>query len=184
MKKFTKQFIPMLVAIAMSCSSSAIAAFAAETSTDASPTVSETDINSASIGGISPQAGSETWNYTGSVMQYVGSFTMTGSNMTPTKTIANNNMCKYLSISAYYNCSYSSKLKVEIVDASSGFVYASGLSSAGTSGNITIGNSSNYNMKGKQVKIRFILYDAYGNYTPSRNCNVSYHYGLSGMLDG
>lgn len=183
MKKFTKRFIPMLVAMAMSFSSSAIASFAAETSIDALPPISGSDISSSSIGGISPQAGAETWNYTGYVMQYVGSFTMTGSNMTPTKTIANNNMCKYLTISASYTCSYSSKLKVEIVDASSGFVYASGISSAGTSGSILIGNSSNYNMKGKQVKIRFILYDAYGNYTPSRNCNVSYHYGLTGISE-
>lgn len=183
MKKFTKRVIPMLVAMAMSFSLSAVTSFAAETTNNAVSSTSDCDVTLSTNDGETPRSGAETWYYTGYIEQHVGDFTMTGSNMTPTKTIDNNNLCKYLTISASYSCSYSSKLKVEIVDANSGFVYASATSAAGTSGYIAVANSSSYNMKGKQVKIRFILYDANGNYTPYRNCYVDYGYTLRAISE-
>lgn len=182
MKKFTKRVIPMLVAMAMSCSLSAVTSFAAETPNDTT-TISDCDVTLSTNDSGTLRSGQETWYYTGYIQQHVGDFTMTGSNMTLTKTIDNNDQCKYLTISASYSCSYSSKLKVEIVDANTGLVYASGMSTAGTSGYIAVGNSGNYNMRGKQVKIRFILYDANGNYTPYRNCYVDYGYNLRAISE-
>lgn len=170
MKKFTKRILPLLVATAMSfCSSSVV--FAAETSNgDVAPT---------SAGGVMPLAGEETWGHTGYYRYHVGSFSMVGSNMTKTKTIDNGELCRYLTIFADYTCSSSSKLKVEIVDASTGAVYASGTSKAGKSGSIAV--QTQQSMRGKKVKIRFIIQDANGNYAPSRSCNVDYSYSLSSV---
>lgn len=179
MKKFTKRVIPMLVAMAMSCSLSAVTSFAAETTNDAVAPISDNEVTLSTDDGENTRSGEETWHYTGYYYQYVGSFTMTGSNMTPAKTIPNDSMCKYLTILADFSCSYSSKVKVEIVDNATGAVLASNTSSAGTSGSVSVGG--NVNVQGKQVKIRFILYDSNGNYTPYRNCDISYYYNLRGI---
>ena len=178
MKKFTKRIIPMLVAMAMSYSSSAVA-FAAETSNDVITSISSCDVTLCTDISETPRSGEETWHYTGYYYQYVGSFTMTGSNLTPVKTIPNDSTCKYLIILADFSCSYSSKVKVEIVDSATGAVLASNTSSAGTSGSVSVGG--NVDVQGKKVQIRFILYDANGNYTPYRNCDVSYSYNLRGL---
>lgn len=65
------------------------------------------------------------------------------------------------------------------MDNATGAVLASNTSSAGTSGSVSVGG--NVNVQGKKVKIRFILYDSNGNYTPYRNCDVSYSYNLCGL---
>ena len=107
-------------------------------------------------------------------------FSMTGSNMTPTKTIPSEARCHYLTIYADYNCSSSSKLKVEIVNASTGAVLARSTSGAGTSGHVNVRAG---NVSGKKVKIRFIVQDSNGNYAPSRSCNVSYSYNLCALSE-
>ncbi len=179
MKKFPKWILPMLVAIAMSGSSSAVA-FAAEASNDAVTYASEYDTPLSSNDSGLSRAGAETWSYTGYYVKSVGSFSMTGSNMTPTKTIPSEARCHYLTIYADYNCSSSSKLKVEIVNASTGAVLARSTSGAGTSGHVNVRAG---NVSGKKVKIRFIVQDSNGNYAPSRSCNVSYSYNLCALSE-
>lgn len=172
MKKFSKRIIPMLVAMAMSCSSSVVA-FAAET------TIPDSNVTLSSNDGGTAYAGEETWVFSGYESFYVGSFSMTGSNMTKAKTIQDDYRNRYLTIYADYNCSSSSKLKVEIVDVNTGAVLGSGTSSAGTSGKATAQAWVDDLEPTRKVKIRFIVQDANGNYAPSRTCNVSYRYRLS-----
>lgn len=178
MKKFSKRIIPMLVAMAMSCSSSVVA-FAAETSNDAVTPTSEYDVTLSSNDGGTTRAGEEYWDYTAYYSEYVGSFSMTGSNMTKTKTLSSDSAARYLTIRADYNCSSSSKLKVEIVDANNSSVLASATSSASTNGSTVVQAWVAELAPSKKVKIRFIIQDANGNYAPSRTCNVSYSYSLS-----
>ncbi len=169
MKNFTKRILPVLMAMVMILCSSSVA-FATE--------IFNCDVMPTSYGDVMPlSGGEETWTYTGNTKRHVGSFNMVGSNMTKTKTIDSNSQCKYLTIATTYTCSSSSKLKVEIVDASTGTVYASGVSKASPSGSVSVQTYSS--VQGKKLKIRFIVQDANGNYAPNRSCNVDYSYILN-----
>lgn len=170
MKNFTKRILPVLMAMVMILCSSSVA-FATE--------IFNFDVMPTSYGDVMPlSGGEETWTYTRYAARPVGSFSMVGSNMTKTKTIDSDERCECLTISATYSCSSSSKLKVEIVDASTGKVYAYGVSKAGKSSTVSVETPKNATMAGKKVKIRFIIQDTNGNYSPNRSCTVSYSYAL------
>lgn len=129
--------------------------------------------------GIVPYGGVETWDYTGYTQRHVGDFTMEGYNLTPVKTIAqNDSMNRYLTIYTNFTCSSSSILTVQIRDYPSGTVLAQNKSGATTNGSVTVQASG---VSGRRVQIYFRVTDANGNYSGSRSCNISYGYTLRGI---
>ncbi len=127
-----------------------------------------------------PLAGEETWDYTGYIANFVGSFDMTGRNLTPVKTIVNrSDLNRYLTIDADFTCNSASILTIQIVEYPSGRVLASASSNATTSGRVFV--TAGPDIYGKQVQILFRVTDSNGNYDSSRPCHISYWYSLRGI---
>lgn len=186
-----KRFIAILLVLVM-CLSMSSMVFAAEIQPIITDTAESTidddgwtlldDSITTEGSGIVLSGGVETWNYTGYVQQHVGDFTMYGYNLTPVKTIATSDLNRYLTIYTDFTCNSASILTVQIREYSSGNVLAQSQSSATTSGSVTVQAGSYANpMSGKKVQIYFKVTDAYGNYSGSRQCNISYGYTLRGV---
>ena len=153
----------------------------AETDNDGwAPLTPPTDARGVSDG-ILPYAGVETWKYTGYVGTYVGGFTMSGTNLTPVKTIEKSNLNQYLSINADFTCSQPGILTLQIREYPSGKVLAQSKSNATTSGNVKV--EAGGGMSGKKVQIFFKITDKNGNFSASRQCNIKYWYWLSGYTN-
>ncbi|HJJ04906.1 MAG TPA: hypothetical protein OIM45_03430 [Clostridiaceae bacterium] len=182
-----KRFIAILLAVVM-CLSMSVVAFAAESlpdTMDKANIVVEDDgwtllEGPATTEGLNfvTYGGTETWDYTGYYMQYVGHFTMYGYNLTPVKTIGQSNLNKYLRIRTNFTCSSSSILTVQIRDYSTGNVLAQNTSNATTSDSVWVGANVT---SGQKVQIYFKVTDSYGNYSPSRACDITYYYSLGGI---
>ncbi len=124
---------------------------------------------------FTPYSGSETWNKDGAV---VGTFTMSGNNVTPVKIIGKN----YEGIAVNVDKFESSKpviLTVAIRKAYTKTVLGwEGKSKAAKSGsNISAGYRCT---KGDQIQIYFRVTDANGNYDPNLKCKITYSYSYWG----
>ena len=162
---------------AIMCLSMSSVAFAAEP-TDSSANNEETIENQilSEDSQIISRAGTETWDFTGYIGKYAGSFSMEGRNLTPVKTIAVNSLNQYLVISTDFSCSTPSILTVQIREYPSGRVLAQNRSGVTTSGSVNV--AAGPNMSGKRVQIFTMISDSNGNYVDSRVCNIKYWYTL------
>lgn len=123
---------------------------------------------------ISPfGGGTEVWDQDGAT---VGTFTMTGNNLTPVKTIGK--PYEILLVGADYTASKPVILTVQIRKAYTSTVLGSGKSSASSSGkNITASYRCH---QGDKIQIYFRVTDKNGTYDDNLACKITYRYQYTG----
>lgn len=119
------------------------------------------------------RGGAETWKAT--TLTKVGTFTMTGNNLTPVKTIGISRDYLLIRVDSF-SASKPVKLTVQIREAYTGKVLSKKTSSATSSGKnlmTTCGVK-----KGDKVQIYFRVTDANGVYNDNLACKITYSYRL------
>ncbi len=117
--------------------------------------------------------GTETWNKDSAT---VGTFTMTGNNLTPVKTVGKS--YEFLMVGADYSASKPVILTVQIRKAYTSTVLGQGKSSAASSGkNVT---ASYRCTKGDKIQIYFRVTDKNGKYNDNLACKITYRYQYAG----
>ena len=115
--------------------------------------------------------GTETWSTTGKTVT-VGTFTMTGNNLTPVKTIG---VSGYnIGITTKFSANKSVRVTTEIQKAYSSTVLADGVSSVSRSGSYSTGLA--YVNKGDKIQIYFRVTDTNGKYDDNLPCTITYSY--------
>lgn len=182
-----KRFLAALLGCVM-CFSLSVPAFAAETEKPDSfvekggvvtldsngEAVVEVPAEALNGADITPFAGgTETWSKTGGKVK-VGTFTMTGNNLTPVKTVG---VSGYnLGIVTNFSSSKKVILTVSIRKAYTSTVLGGGIgkSTATTKGSVSTGLASV--KKGDKVQIYFRVTDANGKYDTNLPCTITYYY--------
>ncbi len=126
-----------------------------------------TESNIVPLGG-----GSETWNKDAAT---VGTFTMTGNNLTPVKTVGK--PYEILMVNAKYSASKPVILTVQIRRAYTSTVLGQAKSSAASSGKVTAMYGSS---QGDKIQIYFRVTDKNGKYDDNLACKITYGYQYTG----
>lgn len=177
-----KRLLCMFMAALMCVSTSAVAFAAEETPVmDDDVVTQEIEVNSEGwavaevpTSAIESRAGSEVWDKDAAT---VGTFTMTGNNLTPVKTVGK--PYEFLLVGADYTASKPVILTVQIRKAYTNTVLGNvGKSSAASSGkNITAGYRCT---KGDKIQVYFRVTDKNGKYDDNLACKITYRYQYAG----
>lgn len=154
-----RRFLSILLVVVM-CFATSTVAFAEEDTV-------ENTYESISIA----RAGTEVWD--NPVKTTCGTFTMTGNNLTPVKTIGVNSRILYIIIDSY-SSNQPVYLTVQIRKAYTSVVLAEEVFGPSSSGENKI--LSTYIPYNTQIQINFIVTNASGEYISSLPCTITYSY--------
>jgi len=170
----SKRFLSVLLALAM-CLGITTMAFAAEGPLEENSSTLLSVPSTTNDFGIVPYGGVETWNKTSAT---VGTFTMTGNNLTPVKSIGRTGK---LYITADYEDAGSGsakniKLLIQIVNADTQKTRIEWMTPASSYKRNWESPTGLSVTSGQKIQVFFKAFDETGNYLSNRNVKITYGY--------